>query len=76
MSKAREVLRRLRMLNPSRRFELADSGNAIGVWTEKGKKFVTCSVMTIVDEKWIGHIGPEIKANGKRVYTYRKATKK
>jgi hypothetical protein len=76
MSNAKEVLERLKRLNPKRRFVLADSGNAIGVWSEKAKKYETCSVMTIVDEKWTGYIGPEIKANGKRVYTYRKATKK
>lgn len=75
MNTPRQVLARLRRLNPTRRFELADSGTAIGVWLEKTGRFVTCFVKTIVDGKWVGHIGREVRANGKLVYTYRKAMK-
>lgn len=73
---AEAMLKKLRRANRGRSFELADSGNAIGVWCDKTEKFVTCAVLTIVDEKWLGHVGPEIRVNGKRVYTYRKALKK
>ena len=69
---AREIMAQAEQANPGRRFAIADSRNAVGIWNPDAERFYTYAALGI-DGRWYAHQGQEINANGAPVYTYAKA---